>query len=154
MSRKIKKPLFVPADLVDDSPLDEDMVANAMIAAEGNVTEAAEILHVDSSRLRSFILMKPYLKRALDERIERGVDKAIDVLFEGLHKKGPYVDRLQAAKEFLKTGAAGRRGFRANAQAIEIQAKHAHGAPIVLRWQEPKPLIIEGQVNAGNVKEK
>lgn len=138
---------FLPLIEQVELQLDEHFVRGALHEAEGNITKAAELLGVRSDRLRAYVLSKPELKLRQDEVIERGVDRAIEILHEGMDKDRPYPDRLAASKEFLKTAAAGRRGFRANSQTLEIKASGSGRTPILIRWDEGEAQgpIIEGE---------
>ena len=80
------------------------------------------------------------LTAAIDEVFEGAVDEAVGVLFEGLRDEGSFQNRFYAAKEFLRTGTARRRGFghEASGQAT-LELKDKGGArTITLRWLEPQ----------------
>jgi hypothetical protein len=127
----------------DEAALDEEDVLTAIYAAEGNVAEAADGLGVRSDRLRAFIRAKPALRAGMAEILDRGVDLAVAVLFEGLRDER-WTNRFAAAKEFLRSEAAARRGFRTDGAAVSIQGG-AEG-PVVLKWLDPLgPKLIEGQ---------
>ena len=130
------KPAFDPAAL---RPM--------ILKMNGDVRAIARKIHADSEDLRSFIMNTPLLRRALDEVVARGVDQALSVLFDGLDD-GHYGNQLQAAKEFLKSRAAQRRGFHhANDLELKMPAK---GGALTLTWLAPEdnrahqPPMIEG----------
>jgi hypothetical protein len=92
----------------------------------------------------------PTLRRALDEVIARGVDKAIGVLFKGLDDDDHFSNQLAASKEILKSRPAQRRGFH-HAGDLELKMPSKGGA-LTLTWLAPEdsrkaePPLIEGHV--------
>jgi len=129
------------AEIVPIDPgLDQDEVRALLFAVDGNVTKAAKELKVDPQRLRAYVQAVPALKRAVAETMEQGVDRAIEVLFEGLHDEHSFQNRYYAAKEFLRSEAGRRRGFgprETAAAALEVRAGGATPATITLKWLEP-----------------
>lgn len=139
-----------PALALADRPLEEEEVEAAIFVHEGNVTKAAEELQVRSDRLRKFILAKPVLRKAMDEILDRGVDEALGVLFEGLRQENWFA-RLAAAKEFLRTEASVRRGIKPIPTAVQVQAPAGGSGALVLKWLDDEgPKLIEGSVNNGS----
>jgi hypothetical protein len=129
----------------DDEPLDDDEVLAALIFEDGSVAAAAERLGVRSDRLRRFVEAKPRLREGMVEIMDRGVDMAVGVLFQGLRAEN-WGTRFQAAKEILKSEHAARRGFAGKPNAVELKAPT--GGTLQLRWltdDEPKGQIIEGE---------
>ena len=111
-----------------------------LLEYDGNIGRIAKALGVGSRRLRKFIAMSTRLSEAVDEVFEGAVDEAVGVLFEGLRDEGSHQTRFYAAKEFLRTGSARRRGFgqEASGQAT-LELKDKGGArTITLRWLEPR----------------
>jgi hypothetical protein len=125
------KPAFDPAAL---RPM--------ILAMNGDVRAIALKIHADSEDLRNFIMNTPLLRRALDEVVARGVDQALSVLFDGLDD-GHYGNQLQAAREFLKTRAAQRRGFH-HAGDLELKMP-ARGGALTLTWLPPEPVEGSGR---------
>ena len=120
-----------------------------ILKMNGDVRAVAKQIHADSEDLRNFIMNTPLLRRALDEVVARGVDQALSVLFDGLDDEH-YGNQLQAAKEFLKSRAAQRRGFH-HAGDLELKMP-AKGGALTLTWLPPEdnrrhePPMIEGKV--------
>ena len=131
------------------SDLDPDALRPMIIAKKGDVRAVADDLCIDSEELRAFIMNTPLLRRALDEVIARGVDQSLSVMFKGLDDEEHFTNQLAAAKEFLKTRAAARRGFHHTGD-IELKMP-AKGGALTLTWLPPEdnrrePPMIEGTV--------
>jgi hypothetical protein len=126
--------------------LDEDRIEGLLAEHDGKVGRVAKKLGVKSSRLRKFVAMSPRLSGAIDEVFEGAVDEAVGVLFEGLRDEMSFQNRFYAAKEFLRTGAARRRGFGHEASgSATLELKDKGGArTITLRWLEPREERPEG----------
>jgi hypothetical protein len=129
-----------------EPPLLEEAVFEALAEANGNVAAAADALGVRSDRLRAYVHAKPRLKSLLSEVLERGVDRSIEVLFEGLANPA-WTLRLAAAKEFMRSEAAARRGFRTPlGQSVEVKSQS--GGTLMLKWLDDEPIAakqIEGK---------
>jgi hypothetical protein len=124
--------------LTTDSDLDADRIECLIAEHDGNIGRIAKALGVGSRRLRKFVAMSTRLSEAVDEVFEGAVDEAVGVLFEGLRDEGSHQTRFYAAKEFLRTGSARRRGFgeAASGQAT-LELKDKGGSrTITLRWLE------------------
>ena len=131
------------------SDLDPDALRPMIIARHGDVRAIAKEIDADSEELRNFIMNTPLLRRALDEVIARGVDQSLSVMFKGLDDEDHFSNQLAAAKEFLKTRAAARRGFH-HAGDLELRMP-AKGGALTLTWLPPEdnrqlPPMIEGTV--------
>ena len=112
--------------LTADSDFDADRIECLLLEYDGNIGRIAKALGVGSRRLRKFIAMSTRLSEAVEEVFEGAVDEAVAVLFEGLRDEGSHQTRFYAAKEFLRTGSARRRGFglEASGQAtLELKDK-------------------------------
>jgi hypothetical protein len=126
---------------------DPDELRPMIIARKGDVRSIADEIGADSEDLRVFIGNTPILRRALEEVVARGVDQAIGVLFRGLDDEA-YGNQLAAAKEFLKSRPAQRRGFH-HAGDLELKMPSGKGA-LTLTWLPPEPAgrpeppLIEG----------
>jgi hypothetical protein len=127
--------------------LTEDEILRALFRAKGNITKAAEALAVESVELRRMVIKSPALERAMDEIMEQSVDRAIEIMRDGLDEES-YLVRFYAAKEFLRTEAGRRRGFGMPREAVAIDSGGGGRATvIVLKWlgdDEPEPKLIEG----------
>jgi hypothetical protein len=132
---------IVTLSLVPSDPdLDEGVIEGLIAEHDGSVRKIAKALGVSSARLRKFVAMSSRLTAAIDEVFEGAVDEAVGVLFEGLRDEGSFQNRFYAAKEFLRTGTARKRGFghEASGQAT-LELKDKGGArTITLRWLEPQ----------------
>jgi hypothetical protein len=133
------------------SDFDPDALRPMIIARKGDVRALADEIDADSEELRNFIMNTPVLRRALDEVIARGVDQSLSVMFKGLDDEDHFSNQLAAAKEFLKTRAAQRRGFH-HAGDLELKMPTKGGA-LTLTWLPPEeqnraplPPMIEGTV--------
>ena len=128
---------------------DPEALRPMILKMNGDVRAVAKQIHADSEDLRNFIMNTPLLRRALDEVVARGVDQALSVLFDGLDDEH-FGNQLQAAKEFLKSRAAQRRGFH-HAGDLELKMPMKGGA-LTLTWLPPEdnrgkePPMIEGKV--------
>jgi hypothetical protein len=131
------------------SDFDPDALRPVIIAMKGDVRAIAKEIDADSEDLRNFIMNTPLLRRALDEVIARGVDQSLSVMFKGLDDEEHFSNQLAAAKEFLKTRAAARRGFHHSGD-LELRMP-AKGGALTLTWLPPEdnrrePPLIEGTV--------
>jgi hypothetical protein len=128
---------------------DPESLRPVIIAMKGDVRAIAREIDADSEELRNFIMNTPLLRRALDEVIARGVDQSLSVMFKGLDDEEHFSNQLAAAKEFLKTRAAARRGFHHSGD-LELRMP-AKGGALTLTWLPPEdnrrePPMIEGTV--------
>lgn len=129
---------------------DPDALRPLIIASKGDVRAVAAEIDADSEDLRNFIMNTPLLRRALDEVVARGVDQSLGVLFKGLDDDDHFSNQLAAAKEFLKSRPAQRRGFH-HAGDLELKMP-AKGGALTLTWlapednRKPEPPLIEGTV--------
>jgi hypothetical protein len=96
----------------EDLPLDIEECRTALWLNRGNITDAAAMLKVRSSRLRAFVSASPYLQREVEEAKERLKDKAMKVIAEGLDDDNEkYTMARFVAKEL---GAVGQKAVRDN----------------------------------------
>ena len=130
-----------------DPDLDEARIEGLIAEHDGDIGKVAKRLGVASSRLRKFVAMSPALCAACEEVFEGAVDEAVAVLFEGLRDQGSFQNRFYAAKEFLRTGAARRRGFGHDPSATAtLELKDQRGTKtITLRWLEPREEPTNGE---------
>jgi hypothetical protein len=124
-----------------DQPMaTDDQVMAALYLCDGDVTKAADALGYSSQGLRDRIRAVPTLKRQMDEVLERAVDVAMSVLWEAMHSEHIGI-RLSAAKEFLRTDAARRRGFsqREGNLSVNVHSMQVPNAVVWLDDEEPEP---------------
>ena len=118
-----KRAELAPYRAADDkTPIDVEEAKRALEEVEGNITAAAELMNVDSARLRAFVAKEPVLRRMQEEILERGVDQAIEILFKGM-KHDAYGIRFMAAKELLRSEPGRRRGFGEKGVPIELTSR-------------------------------
>jgi hypothetical protein len=91
----------------------------------------------------------PKLKAAVMEAMERKVDQAIDVFYQGLESESPQ-HQFYSAKAVINSDAGRRRGYgSALSGAIEIRAPfgQAHsGGSLEIKWIDPPKIDLEGPV--------
>jgi hypothetical protein len=120
MKRRADLSAYLAPD--DKRPIDVEEAKRALETVDGNITAAAELMNADSARLRAFVAQEPVLRRMQEETMERAVDRAIEILFEGMRDEH-YGVKLSASKEFLRSEAARRRGFGVGGAALEVTSR-------------------------------
>ena len=80
----------------------------ALVQAGGSVTGAARALGMASASLRRLVRAHPLLAVVVFEQIEREIDAAHQVLWDGLHSDS-VMTRMRAAAYVLRHTEAGRR---------------------------------------------
>lgn len=139
-------------------PLDIEECRTAIWKCSGNISAAAEVLKVPSQRLRIFVKKSPYLSREMEEAREQIVDKAEDIIREGLEDEDDKARRDQAARFVLNSGFAKARGW-GSAATPGISVK-APGGMVVVQWQDgtrfsgAEPTIIEGEAVPTEVRDE
>jgi hypothetical protein len=83
-------------------------VKQALVEAGGSVTGAARTLGIKSARLRRSVRADPMLADTVFEQIEREIDAAQQVLWDGLDSDSA-MTRMRAAAYVLRHTEAGRR---------------------------------------------
>jgi hypothetical protein len=128
-------------DVIPFNPLiDHDRIAELLVEHDGNVSKVADILGVNSGKLRRLVEKTPALSDVIDESLAVAADEAVGVLFEGLRDGGSFQNRFYAAKEFLRSKAGKRRGFGPLQQQLtaEISARESGQSRVItLKWLEP-----------------
>ena len=81
--------------------IDAKAAQKALSKSHGNISKAARALDVPSSELRKFAAANPAVWDAALEAAERGLDKAEQVILDGMDSSDP-MKRLEAAKLILK----------------------------------------------------
>ena len=83
-------------------------VEHALVQAGGSVTGAARTLGIASASLRRLVRAQPLLADVVFEQIEREIDAAQQVLWDGLWSDS-VMRRIRAAAYVLRHTEAGRR---------------------------------------------
>ena len=83
-------------------------VERALVAAEGSVMAAAQMLGIATAELRKLVRTHPLLADEAFEQIEQKIDAAQQVLWDGLRSDNART-RLRAAAYILRYTEAGRR---------------------------------------------
>ena len=83
-------------------------VKQALVQAGGSVTGAARALGIESASLRRLVRAQPLLAEVVFEQIEREIDAAQQVLWDGLNSDS-VMTRIRAAAYILRQTEAGRR---------------------------------------------
>jgi hypothetical protein len=83
-------------------------VKQALVQACGSVTGAARTLGIESASLRGMVRPHPMLADAVFEHIEREIDAAQQVLWDGLDSDS-VMTRMRNASYILRHTEAGRR---------------------------------------------
>jgi hypothetical protein len=83
-------------------------VKQALVDAGGSATGAARTLGISSASLRSLVRARPVLADVVFELIEREIDAAQQVLWDGLDSDS-VMTRMQTASYILRHTEAGRR---------------------------------------------
>jgi hypothetical protein len=118
----------------DKTPIDVEEAKRALEKVDGSIAAAAALMNVHSARLRGFVAAEPVLRQLQAEIMERAVDRAIEILFEGMEDEH-YGNRLQAAKEFLRSEGARKRGFGPQGTALELNSRTVE--TLTITWLEP-----------------
>lgn len=117
----------------DYLPLDIEECRTAIWRGNGNVTTAADILKVTSSRLRAFVRKSPYLSAQLEEAKEQLKDIAEDNVYEALtdnEDKG----RKDAMTRFVLQGIGKDRGWGSG--GTKVQVNNSQGGTVIVGWQD------------------
>lgn len=125
-------------------PLTIPEVRTALWRCKGNVSVAAELLKVSSSRLRAYIRNSPYLSGEAQEAREQLADRAEDIVREALEDSEDPQRRDQMAR-FVLTQIGSSRGFgRNNSARVNINAQ----GNVVIQWADGDNVVgndvIEG----------
>jgi hypothetical protein len=102
-------------------PLDVEECRTALWKQRGNVTKAAEMLKVPSSRLRAFIKTSPFLSAEVKEAQQQLLDISEDIAYDALmddEDKG----RQDTMARFIMTNLGGDRGYGAAKGGVTINA--------------------------------
>jgi hypothetical protein len=89
-------------------PTSPASVRQALVDAGGSVAGAARTLGIASASLRRLVRARPLLAEVVFEQIEREIDAAQQVLWDGL-RSDSVMTRIRAAAYILRHTEAGRR---------------------------------------------
>ena len=135
-------------------PLDVQECRTAIWRTRGNVSSAAELLKVDSGRLRKFIHGSAYLSQEVAEATERLKDRAVEVVAEALDDEEDKARRDQMAR-FVLTNLGRDRGYGQAAKQGGVNLKLPQGN-FRITWEDDEVLndngegakVIEGELAA------
>lgn len=123
-------------------PLTIQEVRTALWRCRGNISKAAELLKVPSSRLRSFVKNSPYLSGEAAEAREELADRAEDILYEALNDHEDPQRRDQMAR-FVLTQIGASRGFgRNNSARVNINTN----GNVVIQWADGGSVVGNDEV--------
>jgi hypothetical protein len=88
--------------------ISHDAIKQALVQAGGSVTGAARTLGIASANFRRLVRAQPLLADVVFEQIEREIDAAQQVLWDGLHSDS-VMTRMRTASYILRHTEAGRR---------------------------------------------
>jgi hypothetical protein len=138
----------MPYDTRPDSlPLDVEECRTAIWRTRGNVTKAAQLLKIESIRLRRFIKSSPRLSAEIEEAQEQLLDKAEDNIADALDDTEDKIRADNAAK-FVLTNLGARRGYGPKGSGITLNPGAGNGA-FTISWgngqsiTEPKGNVID-----------
>lgn len=136
-----------PAEL----PLDVEECRTALWRCKGNISEAAQMLKVVPSRLRSFVNKSPMLSREQDEARQQLADKAESIVYDALHDDD--TSRQDAMAKYVLDRIGRQRGYAAAGNnGVVINSPKG---PIIFSWADGTNVAgddaktIEGEVVAG-----
>lgn len=130
-----------PADI----PLEVEEVRTAIWLKNGNISEAAELLKVPSSRLRKFVNNNAYLSSEQNEARERLKDRAEEVIRQGLNDP----EEMYTMARYVMSGIGKDRGYGANAgKGLSVTN---NGGTVIIQWADgtavgDEPQTIEGEI--------
>ncbi len=115
-------------------PLNEEECRTALWLNRGNVSDAAALLKVTSSRLRTYVNAKPRLLAEQKEARERLLDRAESVAYEALFDESDAGRRDGMAKFLLNSGLGKPRQLGSGAGPT-MNVKNV--GPISISWSTP-----------------
>jgi hypothetical protein len=137
-------------------PLDREECRTALWRVRGNISQAAEILKVPSSRLRAFVRSSPNLQREIEEAAERLKDIAEEVVYEALTDEDD-PGRKDSMARFVLTNLGQDRGYaKGTGKGPQLNLNMPQGGKISISWEDgtsindnDTPKTIEGTVVNG-----
>lgn len=127
-------------------PLVVEECRTAIWRAKGNVSGAAMLLKVSSSRLRKFIRDSPYLSAELRESAEIIMDKAEEVVVQAIESEDP-TRADQMARWYLGQQGAGR-GYGKDSAGKGPNINLPNKGRMVIMWDDGEQIsgpVIEHQ---------
>ena len=114
-------------------PLEPEECRTALWMVRGNITEAAKLIKVTPSRLRSFVTKSAYLSAEMQEAKEQLVDLAEDVVYDALtdeEDKG----RKDTMARYVLSSQGKPRGWGTASSGISV--KNSAGGTIIVQWAD------------------
>jgi multidrug resistance efflux pump len=93
--------IFASSNEDEKMNIDPEAAEKALIEAKGSVGNAARALDVPSAELRKFVTDNPKLRAQALEATERDLDKAEQIILDGMDSQDK-MKRLEAAALVLK----------------------------------------------------
>ena len=115
-------------------PLEPEECRTALWMVRGNITEAAKLIKVTPSRLRSFVNKSAYLSAELQEAKEQLVDIAEDVVYDALTDEEDKGRKDTMARYVLSSQGKPRGWGTAVGQGISV--KNSAGGTIIVQWAD------------------
>lgn len=113
----------------DSLPLDIEECRTAIWRANGNITEAAQVLKVTSQRLRRFVKSSQYLQDTVAEASETLVDRAEQVVREALDDP----ERADPMARFILQSKGKTRGWGTGGGNVNINKPTG---PLKITWAD------------------
>lgn len=126
----------MPYDQRPDSlPLDVDECRTAIWMVRGNVTKAAEIMKVPSSRLRNFVKGSKFLSAEVREAQEQLLDIAEDVAYDALIDSEDKSRQDQMAR-FIMTNLGKDRGYGQGSGKSGVNVNLPGKGRMMIAWDD------------------
>lgn len=146
----------IPADLVPlptmpyeerpvGLPLDMEECRTALWRCRGNISLAARLIKVSSSRLRNYVAKSPRLTDEVREAQQQLVDVAEDIAYEAL-TDGDDPGRRDQMARFVMSNLGRDRGYGTGKAGVTINNPKG---PVVIQWADGQSL--SGPQNDNNM---
>ncbi len=116
----------------DALPLEVEECRTAIWRSGGNITEAASLLRISPTRLRTFVRNSPYLSAEVKEVQERLLDISEEVVYEALTDTEDAARRDTMAR-FALTNLGGERGY---GQKGGVNLKLPNKGVVSISWDD------------------
>lgn len=130
-------------------PLDVQECRTAIWRASGNISKAAEILKIPSSRFRRFVKDSPFLVAEMEEANEILKDRAVDIVREALDD-GADSSRRDSMAKFVLSNLGRDRGFGQTSKTGGVNLKLPQGN-FTITWEDGSN--VSGNDNDANTIE-
>jgi hypothetical protein len=120
----------------DELPIDIEEARTALWRCEGNISAAATLLKVPSSRFRALVNKSAYLQREVNEAKQQLVDMAEVVVKDALGDP----DRADAMARFVLSTQGKERGWGNGSGGPSVNIKSSGN--IVFQWQDGSELSV------------